>query len=47
MNYSRETVELYKKGGIGTHGLDTYVTDVKLVQEDDIKEVKGVKPSES
>lgn len=47
MNYSRETVELYKKGGIGTHGLDSYVTDVKLVQEDEVEEITGVKPSES
>ena len=47
VNYSRETIEKYKKGGIGTHGLDNYVTDVELVQEDEIKEVTGVKPSES
>ena len=47
INYSRETIEKYKIGGIGTHGLDDYVTDVKLVQEDEIEEVTGVKPSES
>ena len=47
MNYSRETVELYKNGGIGTVGLDKNVTMIDLVQEDEIEEVKGVKPSES
>ena len=47
INYSRETIEKYKRGGIGTHGLDDYVTDVELVQEDEIEEVTGVKPSES
>ena len=47
INYSRETIKKYKKGGIGTHGLDDYVTDVELVQEDEIEEVTGVKPSES
>ena len=47
MNYSRETVELYKNGGIGTVGLDKNVTMIDLVQEDEIEEVIGVKPSES
>ena len=47
INYSRETIEKYKKGGIGTHGLDSYVTDVKLMQEEEIEEPTGVKPSES
>ena len=47
MNYSRETVELYKNGGIGTVGLDKNVTMIDLIQEDEIKEPTGVKPSES
>ena len=47
ISYSRETVELYKKGGIGTQSLDKNVKNVKLMQEKEIKEVTGVKPSES
>ena len=47
ISYSRETVELYKKGGIGTQSLDKNVKNVKLVQEDEIQKPIGVKPSES